>query len=71
MGPPKLRRRLGTNAKDHVSIHDLDLTIENARGKERSGVGKDGKRWSVKTPVQFGQGNRQSVDSREISLAPN
>lgn len=52
--PTEAQKSAGNYAKDHVSIQGLDLTIENAKGKERSGIGKDGKRWKVKMPAHYG-----------------
>jgi hypothetical protein len=38
----------------HVTIDGLDVSIENARGSVRSGVGPDGKPWSVEMPAHYG-----------------
>jgi len=52
--PSEAQKHAGNYAKEHIRAHGLDFTIENARGKERSGTGKDGKRWSVKMPAHYG-----------------
>jgi hypothetical protein len=52
--PTDGQKRAGNYAKDHVSIHGLDITIENAKGHERRGVDKDGKPWSVSMPCHYG-----------------
>lgn len=44
----------GNYRKGHVSIQGLPITIENPRGSERSGIGKDGKRWAVTMPAHYG-----------------
>jgi hypothetical protein len=52
--PTEAQKEAGNYSKDHISIHGLDIAIENAKGHERSGVGGDGKRWSVKMPAHYG-----------------
>lgn len=52
--PSEAQKASGSYAKDHVAIQGLNLTIENAKGKERSGIGKDGRRWAVKMPSHYG-----------------
>ena len=48
------QKESGNYAKGHVKIFGLDVTIENPKGAMRSGVGKNGKRWSVKMPATYG-----------------
>ncbi|HEY6018699.1 MAG TPA: hypothetical protein VIY48_02060, partial [Candidatus Paceibacterota bacterium] len=52
--PTEAQKKAGNYAKDHVNIHGLDITIENAKGKPRRGVGKNGKPWSVTMPAHYG-----------------
>ena len=52
--PSEAQKRAGNYRKGHVTIHGLDITIENARGHWREGVGKDGKVWRVKMPSHYG-----------------
>lgn len=52
--PSEAQKHAGNYAKEHIRAHGLDFTIENARGKERSGTGKDGKTWRVKMPAHYG-----------------
>lgn len=52
--PTEAQKQAGNYAKDHVNIHGLDITIENAKGQTRSGVDKGGKPWSVKMPAHYG-----------------
>ncbi len=52
--PSDAQKESGNYAKGHLKAHGLDITIENPKGSERSGVGKDGKRWSVKMPAAYG-----------------
>jgi hypothetical protein len=52
--PTEAQKAAGNYAKDHVRIHGLDITIENAKGSKRSGVDKGGKPWSVTMPAHYG-----------------
>lgn len=52
--PTEAQKKAGNYAKDHVRIHGLDITIENAKGATRSGLDRDGKSWSVKMPAHYG-----------------
>jgi hypothetical protein len=52
--PTKAQKEAGNYAKDHVRIHGLDLTIENAKGSYRTGVDKGGKPWRVSMPAHYG-----------------
>lgn len=72
--PSEAQAKAGNYSKDHVSIQGLNLTIENAKGQERSGVGKDGKRWSVKMPASYGYvkgTNGADDDHLDIYLGPH
>ena len=44
----------GNYRKGHVRLHGLDITIENPKGSTRSGVGADGKPWSVTMRAHYG-----------------
>lgn len=52
--PSEAQKEAGNYAKDHVRVRGLDITIENAKGGYRRGVGHDGKPWSVKMPAHYG-----------------
>lgn len=52
--PSEAQKEAGNYAKDHVRVHGLDLTIENAKGSARSGIDKGGKPWSVSMPAAYG-----------------
>ena len=52
--PSEAQRKSGLYPKGHIRVHGLDVTIENARGSKRSGIGHDGKAWSVKMPNHYG-----------------
>jgi len=52
--PTEAQKSAGNYKKAHVQLHGLNIAIENARGSERSGVDRGGKRWSVKMPDHYG-----------------
>lgn len=52
--PTDAQKEAGNYAKGKVRLHGMDIAIENPKGGERSGVGRDGKRWSVKMPAHYG-----------------
>ena len=52
--PTDAQKEAGNYKKAHVNVHGLDITIENTKGSERSGVDRDGKRWAVKLPDHYG-----------------
>lgn len=65
--PTEAQKEAGNYAKDHVSIHGLDITVENAKGKSRRGIGKDGKPWAVKMPAHYGYIKRtQGADGDQV-----
>jgi len=72
--PTEAQKEAGNYAKDHVRIHGLDIAIENAKGAERSGVGKDGKPWSVRMPAHYGYIKRTEGadgDHVDVYLGPH
>ena len=54
LDPSGAQKSAGNYAKGHVKVHGLDMAIENVKGWPRSGVGADGKAWSVTTPAHYG-----------------
>jgi len=52
--PTEAQKEAGNYKKRHMRMHGLDIAIENERGSTRSGVGRDGKRWSVTMPAAYG-----------------
>jgi hypothetical protein len=52
--PSEAQKSAGNYRKAHINVHGLDIAIENAKGHERAGVGKDGKPWSVTMPAHYG-----------------
>lgn len=52
--PSPGQKMTGNYRKGHVTLHGLNIAIENPRGSERKGVGKDGEEWSVRMPSHYG-----------------
>lgn len=52
--PSEAQKEAGNYAKDHVRVHGLDISIENRKDSQRSGIDPDGQPWSVKMPASYG-----------------
>jgi N12 class adenine-specific DNA methylase len=52
--PTDGQKEAGNYKKGHVTLHGLDISIENPKGAERTGVSKDGTKWSVTMPADYG-----------------
>jgi len=52
--PSEAQKEAGNYAKDHIHIHGLPITVENAKGSVRRGVDRDGKSWSSVLPDHYG-----------------
>lgn len=52
--PTDAQKEAGNYQKGHVSLHGLDISIENPRGSTRSGVGENGKEWSHEMSDHYG-----------------
>lgn len=52
--PTPAQAESGNYRKGHTVIHGIPITIENARGSTRRGIGADGKSWSVEMPAHYG-----------------
>lgn len=48
------QKEAGNYKKQHLNIQGLNISIENAKGSIRSGTGKNGHKWSVKMPADYG-----------------
>lgn len=68
--PTEAQKRSGAYAKDHVNIHGLNITIENARGSKRRGVDKDGKPWEAVLPTHYGYvtGHQKGADGDHVDV---
>jgi len=67
--PSEAQKSSGAYAKDHINIHGLNITIENAKGSTRSGVGADGSRWETKLPSAYGYFKRsEGADGDHVDV---
>lgn len=67
--PSEAQKEAGNYKKGHVKIDGLDVTIENPKGSERSGVDEDGKPWSVTMNNTYGYiRGTEGVDGDHIDI---
>ncbi|MDR3143229.1 MAG: hypothetical protein LBU37_16105, partial [Tannerellaceae bacterium] len=52
--PSEAQKKAGNYKMGHVNIQGLDISIENPKGSTRSGVDRNGKKWSVKMKNTYG-----------------
>lgn len=52
--PSEAQKEAGNYRKAHISIHGLDIAIENPCGSYRKGVDGDGKPWRCRLPAHYG-----------------
>lgn len=74
--PTEAQKKAGNYSKSHRSFHGLDITIENLKGRDRTGVGKDGKQWKVRMPSDSDYGYIKRTegadgDHIDVYLGPN
>lgn len=67
--PTPGQKMAGNYKKAHVKFHGLDISIENPKGSERRGVGKDGKEWKATMPDHYGYIKRtQGADGDHVDV---
>ena len=67
--PTDAMKESGNYRKGHVQIHGLDISIENAKGSTRSGVGKDGQPWEVQMFAHYGYFKRtDGADGDQVDV---
>ncbi len=72
--PTEAQKEAGNYRKGHVTIRGLDIAIENPAGSERSGVNRDGKKWTSKMRHHYGyfKGTRgRDKDHLDVFLGPD
>ncbi len=52
--PTEGQKEAGNYKKGHVNVQGFDITIENPKGSERSGIDADGKPWIVNMQNHYG-----------------
>lgn len=67
--PTEAQKEAGNYKKGHIRIDGFDITIENPKGIERSGVDADGKPWSVTMNNTYGYiRGTEGVDGDHIDV---
>lgn len=67
--PTDAQKEAGNYRKGHVRFQGLDISIENPRGSERKGVGKNGKVWSHTMSDHYGYIKRTSgADGEQVDV---
>ena len=57
--PTDAQKKSGNYKKAHISVHGLDISVENPKGSIRTGTSKDGTRWeSPPMPAHYGYAKR-------------
>lgn len=52
--PTQAQKEAGNYKKGHIVWQGLDISIENPKGSNRSGIGPKGEPWSVTMPAHYG-----------------
>jgi len=71
--PSKAQKDAGNYKKLHIHAHGLRISIENPRGSIRSGVSKDGKKWSNTLTHDYGyvrESCANDSDCIDVFLSP-
>lgn len=67
--PTEAQKEAGNYKKGHIKIDGFDITIENPKGSERSGVDASGKPWSVTMNNTYGYiRGTEGVDGDHIDV---
>lgn len=67
--PSEAQIAAGNYEKRHDKFQGLNLSIENPKGSERRGIGKDGNPWSVKMPHDYGYIKRtEGADGDQVDV---
>lgn len=73
--PTEAQIEAGNYKKGHVSLHGLDISIENPAGSVREGVDRDGKPWRVRMAHHYGYVRRygpgRDGDHVDVFIGPN
>ena len=67
--PTEAQKEAGNYKKGHIKVDGFDITIENPKGSERSGLDAAGKSWSVKMNNTYGYiRGTEGVDGDHIDI---
>lgn len=69
LNPTDAQKETGNYKKGHIKVDGFDITIENPKGRERSGVDANGKSWSITMNNTYGYiRGTEGVDGDHIDL---
>lgn len=74
INPSEAQKKAGNYLKGTLSFQGLPISIENPKGSNRTGIGKDGKKWSVRMSADYGYIKRTEGadgDHVDVYLGPN
>lgn len=67
--PTDAQKIAGNYRKEHISFQGLPISIENKKGSVRSGVDRNGKRWSCVLPADYGYVKRtEGADGDQVDV---
>lgn len=67
--PTDAQKAAGNYKLGHVAWKGLDISIENAKGSERTGTDSDGETWSVTMPAHYGYIKRSTgADGEHVDV---
>lgn len=67
--PTEAQQEAGNYKKGHITLHGLDVTIENPRGSTRSGKREDGSTWSHDMSDHYGYIKRTTgADGEQVDV---
>ena len=67
--PTEAQIESGNYKKAHVKWQGFDVSIENAKGMERTGTNRDGTSWSVEMPASYGYIRRtKGADAEQVDI---
>lgn len=67
--PTEAQKKAGNYKKGHIKLEGYDITIENPKGSERSGMDADGNKWSVVMNNDYGYiRGTEGVDGDHIDV---
>ena len=67
--PSEAQKEAGNYKKGHISLDGFEITLENPKGGTRSGVDKNGKKWSITMNNDYGYiRGTEAVDGDHIDV---
>lgn len=68
--PTDGQKDAGNYRKGHIRMHGMHISIENPKGSERKGKGRDGHEWKVTMPVHYGYIKRtEGADGDHVDVS--